>query len=265
MPEVSQLFIHPVKSCRLQAVEKVLLDKYGFQGDRRWLIVDEHGTPITQRDTPALANITATILESMTIKLSAQELEPLTADLDSSQAIRAETEIWGTACAGIDCGDQAGEWLERFLGKPARLLAMDAMFDRPIKTRPSDQVSFADSYPVLITSISSLDALNEKLDTPVPMARFRPNIVISGCEAFEEDTWKRIRIGESIFTAAGHSTRCSMITVDPSTGLRSGKEPLATLTKLRKAISAKPIFGQNYVNESKTGSIEVGMTVHILE
>ncbi|MCH6257290.1 MOSC domain-containing protein [Puniceicoccaceae bacterium K14] len=265
MPTVSKLFIHPVKSCRAHEVTKLPLDSYGATGDRRWIIVNLDGTPITQRDTPKMATLDVNVLSPNCIKFSHSCFESLQLEFDLDSLPDAQTTVWGTECIGKDLGDTVANWLEMFLEKPARLVGMGSNFTRPIKNLPSRLVSFADSYPILIVSEASLSRLNDDLQHPVGIDRFRPNIVIADCEAFAEDSWKKIKIGEAIFSAAGHSKRCSMITVDQAKGERCGKEPLATLTKLRKNISSKPIFGQNYINESTSGSIELGMSVQVVE
>ena len=131
----------------------------------------------------------------------------------------------------------------------------------PDYAREGDIVSFADAFPLLLISQASLDDLNSKLAVPVPMNRFRPNIVINGCGAFDEDGWKKIRVGNMVFHVMKPCGRCVTTTVDQSTGVQ-GKEPLATLSKYRK-VDGKVLFGQNVIPE-KRGMVHVGDVVEVI-
>jgi hypothetical protein len=153
------------------------------------------------------------------------------------------------------------------------MVRIGAAFVRPVKPGPrlpGDRVSFADAYPLLVTTEASLRELNrrisEALGDPVPMNRFRPNLVLSGSEAFAEDTWKRIRIGNVVFRSAGPCARCIMTTTDQTTGQR-GHEPLKTLAAFRRdpREPSQVNFGQNLVNETKEGVLTVGDAVEVLE
>src|SRR5258708_3185754 len=158
-------------------------------------------------------------------------------------------------------------WLSRFLGVECRLVRIGTSYIRPVKpekAKPGDEVSFADGYPLLIVTEESLTDLNHRLDDPVPINRFRPNIVVTGAGAYAEDSWSKVRIGQVIFRATGPCGRCIVTTTDQFTSER-GKEPLRTLAMYRKDERNEVNFGQNFVNESKTGVVAIGDTVEITE
>jgi hypothetical protein len=166
-----------------------------------------------------------------------------------------------------DCGDAPAAWLSEFLATSVRLVRIGAKFVRPVKpakARPGDVVSFADGYPFLLISQGSLRALNDRLQEkgaePVPMDRFRPNLVVDGCPPFDEDTWSRFRLGGLAFRHAGLCARCIVTTTDQRTGERTGPEPLRTLAQFRRD-AADPTdvnFGVNLIHETKSGRLHLG-------
>jgi uncharacterized protein YcbX len=161
-----------------------------------------------------------------------------------------------------DCGNEAAKWLEDFLAQPVRLVRIGEAFHRPVKpakAQPGDIVSFADAYPLLVISEATLADLNARLAEPLPMNRFRPNLVVNSCEAYAEDTWKKFRVGEVVFRTAGPCARCVVTTTDQLTADR-GKEPLSTLSQYRRD-PEEPIkvnFGQNLIHETKSGTLSLG-------
>jgi len=170
-----------------------------------------------------------------------------------------------------DCGDEAAAFLSALLAVPCRLVRIGPAFRRPIlksAARPGENFHFGDGAPVLVISEASLADLNDRIvargEDAVPMSRFRPNLVVSGCPPFAEDTWPRLRLGEVVFRAAGPSIRCIVTTTDQLTGER-GKEPLRTLATFRRtaADSTDVIFGQNLINDTKSGSLRVGDAVEL--
>ena len=174
--------------------------------------------------------------------------------------------VWKDTVKALDAGDEASHWLSEVLGLPCRLVHMShPESDR--RREWKDQVftnSFSDGFPVLVTTLASLDDLNSRLEIPVPMDRFRPNLVISGAEAWEEDRWAKIRIGDTELSLAKPCSRCVMTTVDQDTGtIPQRKEPLATLARFRKQEEGV-MFGQNALVE-QSGKVTVGDEVEILE
>jgi len=262
---VSGLYIYPVKSCRGLACDVIRLDDLGFEHDRRFLVVDREGQFLTQRGLPQMARI-ATQLTSADLILSAPgagrvsvRLTPASAETGTPRRVSAV--VWRDGVEADDCGEESAEWLSAFLGQPARLVRIGNAYRRPVRKSPSDSVAFNDAYPLLAISQSSLDHLNAKLDTPVPMNRFRPNLVIAGAPTpHAEDAWPRVRIGlEVVLRAGGPCGRCVVTTTDQFTGER-GVEPLRTLATYRRRAGdpANVDFGQNLIHESKTGTLRIG-------
>ncbi|HVT73549.1 MAG TPA: MOSC N-terminal beta barrel domain-containing protein [Lacunisphaera sp.] len=270
---VSGLFIYPVKSLRGYAVPQTEVDALGFVGDRRFLVVDAHGKFQTQRAAPRMARI-ATKLHHGTLTLSADGAGTIDVPTESDPAAPLRTvSVWKSeGLQAEDCGEPAATWLSEFLGFACRLVRIGERFSRPVlkaAARPGDLVTFADAVPVLVISEASLADLNNRIlennGESVPMDRFRPNLVIAGCEAFAEDRWSRARVGDIILRSAGPSARCVITTTDQRTGER-GKEPLRTLATFRRdpRDATDVIFGTNLIHETKRGSIRVGDPVEFL-
>ena len=272
---VSGLFIYPVKSCRGIALTSAALDALGLTGDRRFLIVDAHGKFITQRTHLALIPI-ATALNATHLTLTHPKLPPLRVPLSASTNATATTTfsdtpppalisvtVWGSrGLQAEDCGPAANAWISEALDQHARLVRIGPAFHRPVGNL-GDATGFADGYPLLIISEASLTNLNDRLvergEPPVPMDRFRPNVVISGSAPFAEDTWPRLQIGNAVFRAAGPCARCIVTTTDQLTGERT-PEPLRTLASYRRDPLKKSEvnFGQNLINETKSARLRIG-------
>ncbi|HEY4302617.1 MAG TPA: MOSC N-terminal beta barrel domain-containing protein [Candidatus Didemnitutus sp.] len=270
MPAVVSLHIYPVKSCRGLDVATAEVDSLGFVGDRRFMAVTPEGGFLTQRTVPAMARI-ATRVQPAGVSLSAEgfgSIEvPFTANAGSRRVV-----VWRDSVDADDCGDEPADWLSAVLGAPTRLVHIGRDYHRPIrpsKARPGDVFSFADGYPFLVISEESLQRLNDRIaergHDGVPMNRFRPNIVISGVDAFSEDAWARVRIGAVTFRTGGPCARCVITTTDQFTGTR-GKEPLATLATFRRDPNEPTDvnFGMNLIHEIKSGAIHVGDDIEVL-
>lgn len=273
MPSVTGLFIYPVKSLRGCAVPVAELDALGFIGDRRFLIVDPTGKFLTQRTLPRMAWIDAKLSSGM-LTLSADGAGSVSVSIqsDPTAPLRAVTVWKSEGLQAEDCGDIASRWLSNFLGLTCHLVRIGNKFSRPnLKSaaQPGDRVSFADACPFLVISEASLANLNDRIQEnhgdPIPMNRFRPNIVVDGCEAFAEDTWTRFRIGDAVFRSAGKSDRCVVTTTDQLTGER-GKEPLKTLATFRRGQPdpTAVYFGVNLIHETKQGTVRVGANLELL-
>lgn len=270
---VSGLFIYPVKSLRGYAVPQTEVDALGFVGDRRFLVVDANGKFQTQRSAPRMARI-ATKLHDGRLTLSADGAGAIAVPTASDPAAPLRTvTVWKSeGLQAEDCGEAVAGWLTEFLGFACRLVRIGQQFSRPVlkaAARPGDLVTFADAVPVLVISEASLANLNDRiLETggePVPMDRFRPNLVVADCEPFAEDHWSRARVGDIILRTAGPSVRCVITTTDQLTGER-GKEPLRTLATFRRdpRDPTDVIFGTNLIHETKRGSIRIGDRVEML-
>jgi uncharacterized protein YcbX len=269
---LSGLFIYPVKSLRGFAVPSAEIDALGLAGDRRFLVVDENNGHVTQRQLPRMARISAA-LSAETLTLSAEGASPLRVPRRERNAPLRTVSIWKShGLLAEDCGDEAAKWLGDFLEAKCRLVRIGEKFHRPVlkaAAQPGDLFHCGDAAPFLVLSEASVANLNDRIvargGSPVPMDRFRPNLVVSDCDAFEEDTWTRFRIGDVVFRTAGNSTRCVVTTTDQLTGER-GKEPLLTLAAYRRNAkdSTDVDFGQNVIHETKTGSVRVGDAVEVL-
>jgi uncharacterized protein YcbX len=262
---LGSLRIYPLKSAAPLFPERATVTARGLVGDRRWMIVDAAGRFVTARKHPRLVLIRAA-LEGDSLFLQAPGMPDGRIAADA-QAARVDVMVWDDTVAVQRATAEADRWISDYLGFAARFVHMDETVSRqvsPKHAQPGDVVSFADGYPVLLITQASLDGLNARLAAPVPMRRFRPNLVIEGSTAFAEDGWKRIRIGDVEFRVVKPCSRCILTTIDPQTGERSAdREPLATLQKYR-AQADGAMFGQNLVNDSN-GRLEVGMPVEILE
>ncbi|MBE9079914.1 MOSC domain-containing protein [Romeria aff. gracilis LEGE 07310] len=263
---LSELHIYPIKSAAGVELEQAQVEARGFQLDRRWMLVDEAGKFITQRRFPRMALIEVAVAADG-LRVTAPGMpELMVAFDDDSDALerRTEVEVWGDLTLALSAGAQSQQWFSQFLDFSCQLVYMPDEARRPTEHGefgPDKLVSFADAYPFLLISEASLSDLNQKLADPVPMNRFRPNLVIRGCEALAEDTWKQIRIGDIVFDVAKPCSRCSIPTVDQSTGER-GKEPMQTLSTYRRWDSAI-WFGQNLIQHG-SGTLAVGDPVEVL-
>lgn len=262
-PVVKSLHVYPVKSGRgFELSEALVLDR-GFQHDRSWLIVNRAGLAITQRDNAILALLNPEVIAENAIRLSAPGMSELVVERKNDGALLT-VRVWDDECIAIDQGEAAEQWLSQFLNMDCKLVSMKDDFVRPVNAKyasAEQQVGFADGFPFLLISEASLEDLNSKLEAPVLMNRFRPNIVVSDCAAFDEDRWKRIRIGGICFDIVKPCARCVIVTIDQEDAVL-GKEPMRTLSAYRK-VGNKVMFGQNLVHD-KTGVIRVGDLVEIL-
>lgn len=260
---VAGLFFYPIKSCGGIAVETAEVDAFGIRNDRRWMVVDENGRFLTQRTVSLLATIRPEVCDGR-LSLRAEGWEPLVVEACPQTAAAERVTVWRDTVDALPIGEEADAWLTSVLGRPARLVWMPHSTVRPPKRDPAGvapRISFADAYSFLVLSRESLDALNARLATPLPMNRFRPNIVVEGAGPFAEDGWKVIRIGGIELDAAGPCARCATTTTDQRTGAR-GLEPLQTLATFRRE-GSEVLFGQN-ANHRGRGTIGIGDPVEIL-
>ncbi len=268
--QVDALFRYPVKSCRGESLTEALVEPWGLAGDRRWQVVDADGDCLTARELPRMLLITPELLPDG-IRFSASGADDLVVDRPTGPAI--EVRVHKDELTAVPADTAAHSWFSAVLGVDARLVYQADPTGRhpnPEYTHPDDVVNLADAFPLLAATTASLDALNDLIaagplahEGPLPIRRFRPNIVISGSEAWSEDGWRRIRIGDAVFRAVKGCDRCVLTTTDPDTAAR-GKEPIATLARHRRW-DAKTWFGMNLVPDSPGASIRVGDEVQILD
>ena len=250
---LSSLHIYPIKSARGISLASAALDDFGLEGDRRWMVIDPSGRFVSQREAHRLALLEVD-LDTTELILDAPGMSPLRLPRALADGRIAAVRIWEDTCEAIEGSAEAERWLTTFLGTPARLAYMPDQTFRVVNQRyvpDRRRVSFADAYPALLTGESSLADLNGRMASPLPMNRFRPNLVVRGSEPFEEDRWKTVRIGAVEFDVVKPCDRCVTTTIDQATG-EQGREPLRTLATFRKW-DGQVYFGQNVVH--RTGGV----------
>ena len=245
--QLTALWEYPVKSCQSRALESAEVTTEGFRHDRRYLLVNPQGRFITQRELPQMVNIKAyQDSGDLVFEVNGQQQRyPATSFTNTK-----EVSIWKDQVL-TEVTTNSTDMLSDYLGTELSLVRLP-IENRPISDRSAEgHVSFADGLPYLLTTTASLADLNQRLKQPVPMLNFRPNLVLSTTEAYAEDHWQRIRIGEVIFRAVKPCSRCVMTTVDINTGTpASDMEPLKTLAGYRMVQGEGVIFGMNLVAEN---------------
>ncbi|WP_308365999.1 MULTISPECIES: MOSC N-terminal beta barrel domain-containing protein [unclassified Microbulbifer] len=260
---ISALYHFPVKSLQGHRCESLTLDRFGAVGDRRWMLVDSDNQFVTQRRLRAMARLQATVTGAG-VSIRNQSGDRIEVSRPDSSAPTRQVRVWRDTCTARDAGDSAAEWLSEQLQTPVRLVAMGSEYRRPLPPpRDGIQVGFADGAPLLLIGQASLDDLNRRLEEPVSMLRFRPNLVIEGAAPFAEDDWRLIRIhtaGGPLELEGTHPcSRCAIPGLDPDTG-RPTKEPLRTLARYRRGEDGQVYFGQNLAPRL---SDPHGATIHL--
>lgn len=254
---LSRLVVYPLKSAGGIELERGDVERHGLASDRRWMLADRNGGFVSQRTEPRMARLRVR-RQRDALWITAPDQPPLRVASHPASARSVRAELWGDGVDAMAVDPHADAWFTRFLGREVRLVhvpddrlrAVDPSF-----AAPGDRVGFADGFPFLLTSEASLQELNARLPAPVPMDRFRPNLVVRGFEPFAEDGWSRIRIGALSFRVVKPCARCAITTVDQETA-EVGREPLATLATFRR-VGGKVLFGQNLIGDG-TGTLNVG-------
>ncbi|MET9699525.1 MOSC N-terminal beta barrel domain-containing protein [Streptomyces sp. NPDC006529] len=268
---VQELHVHPVKSVAGTSPDEVAVEPWGLAGDRRWAVIDSEGRIVTQREQPRLALATARPLESGGVALSAPGLATTVVEPPAPGPLEPVV-LFGKKIDTVVADGAGHAWFSEYLGFAARLVHLDdPAVRRPVDpdyALPGETVSLADAYPLLVATQASLDALNELVaqgdhsaEGPLPMNRFRPNVVVSGAEAWAEDAWTRVAIGDAVFRGVRECGRCVITTTDQRTAER-GKEPLKTLAKHRR-IGKSLAFGR-MLAPVELGTVRVGDEVRVL-
>lgn len=263
MPRITELNIYPVKSCRGIALSHAMLQPAGLEHDREWMIVRPDGRFVTQREQPRLASIVPAF-EGAFLVLRAPEGRELRLPLQQEGAA-VRVQCWRDVCSARDAGDAAASWLSRHVGESVRLVRFESTQRRLSSLDWTGGVEaenrFSDGFPVLLISEGSLADLNSRLGQPLPMNRFRPNLVVSGLLPYQEDTIDELVAGEVTLRAVKPCTRCIITTTDQNSGEVTGPEPIRTLKTYR--LSRNPpgvLFGQNLIVVSGTGcELRTGM------
>ena len=278
--KITEINIYPVKSLKGLSLKSGVVEERGFENDRRLMIVDKKGDLVTQREVGGLATVLTRYVEgTLELCLDEQDWIPISDVFDKDRKIRVR--VWNSHCEALLADDALNSQISQRFGKELRLVWMPSSTRRRINeafNRGDEIVSFADGYPFLIIGEKSLEDLNSKLEQAIPMNRFRPNLVFSGAEAFVEDKWKRIKIGETVFRITKPCARCTVTTVDQKTGISAVREPLRTFATYRKSSHVYPerfkelglrkndvLFGQNLVAENFGEEIKLGDEVEVIQ
>lgn len=277
---VSELCIYPLKSCQGIKLQRAEVTPKGFACDREFMLVTQKGKFLTQRQFPQLAKVQVQVTnQQVCLSTADNQIKPLTFQ-STLTGTELAVEVWGDRTSAIDQGDEVAKWFQTFLQldseKKCRLVRQSPQYIRPLKrkypTQVQESVSFADSYPYLLTATASLNELNRRLQNieqehypSVPMDRFRPNIVVETERSFTEGNWKVIQIGQVKFILVKPCSRCIITTTNQQTGVtNSSREPLRTLGTFRQFGEQGVLFGE-YMIPQNLGTIELGDRVKVLE
>jgi uncharacterized protein len=276
--KISEINIYPIKSLGGISLTEAIIEQRGLQYDRRRMLVDENGKFLTQREFPKMSTVSISLAEHG-LQVSADNFDDLIVPFEV-EGERLKVQIWNSNCEAILSDLHINQWFSEVLQTTCNLVYMPDDYRREINPRfvvNHDIVSFADGYPILIIGEKSLNDLNSRLEIPIPMNRFRPNIVVSDSEAFAEDNWKEIKIGNTTFRSTKPCERCVMTTIEQTEGVFTGKEPLRTLAKYRRSNQVFPetyqefglsenavLFGQNLVAENFGEKIKIGDSLEVL-
>ncbi len=261
---VSELAIYPVKSLGAVNLFRMRFDGFGPARDRRFVVADNNGRFVTQRDYPRMT-LVQVALRDQTLELSAPSLPAFSFSIPEAEDIeRKEIVVWRDRVQACDMGEAAAAWLSSHLGVDVRLYYMPDDSVRAVDPqygRKGDRVSFADGFPVLLIGAASLAEFNRALSEPIESLRFRPNIVVAGAEPYAEDTWRRVRIGAIEFDVVKPCSRCVIPSIDPRTAQKQAVVT-QTLARLRRRGDAV-YFGQNLIMRG-SGEIAIGDTVAVI-
>jgi len=272
---LTDIWRYPVKSCRGERLAEARVEQWGLAGDRRWMVVDAEGNPVTAREQPRMLLIMPELDGGGDkITLSSPDLPDLVVPVPSGAEL-VPANVWGDGLLASPAGEEAAAWLTGIIGARVRLVYLDDPRRRPVRpdySDPEDRVSFADAFPLLLTTEESLASLNDWIaegpkadEGPVPMRRFRPSVVVSGAEAWAEDGWRRLRIGPVTFRSVKGCDRCVLTTINPDTAAK-GHEPITTLARHRRW-DGKVWFGVNLIpdNPGSDAVLRPGDPLEILE
>ena len=265
MLQISNLFIYPIKSLGGIALKNVKLTDRGLEHDRRWMLVDENNQFLTQRTFPRMALLKTAIKEDKLIVFEkVQGEDSLILEIEPSFGEILKVDVWDDNCEAIHISTIADVWFSHKLNRNVKMVYMPDSSRRQVDKAyalQDDITSFSDGYPVLLIGQSSLDDLNSRLDEPVPMNRFRPNIVFSGGTPYQEDEMKHFKVNDLEFFGVKPCGRCVITTINQDTAI-AGKEPLSTLSMYR-TVSNKVNFGQNILHTG-VGRIHVGDEIRLI-
>lgn len=288
---ISEINIYPIKSLKGISLDSAKVEARGLEFDRRWMLTTKDGMFFTQREFPQMAAV-AVAIENGELRVENADHGSMRIPFEPDRGHRQQVTVWQSVCEAEVYNGEVSEWFSDAIGTNCQLVRMPETTERHVNQifdRGRDVVSFADGYPLLIIGEGSLKDINDRLEQNaeredraaefrrLPMNRFRPNIVVNGSDAFAEDDWKRVRVGEAAFRSTKPCERCVMTTVDQQRGEFDGKDPLKTLATYRMAKDVIPdrfeklgvsangvLFGQNLIPETPGATINVGDEVEVL-
>lgn len=264
---IAGINVYPVKSGAGIPLDSAELTPTGLAGDRRWLVADEEGVFVTQRQLPALARLRALpTAAGLRLELDGEGVDVA---VPPAGGPRVPARVWHD---GLDLSEvaEAAPWLSRRLGRPLRLLHQPEDEIRPVSPdwgAPGDRVSMADGFPILVATTASLDAVREMAGPGIGMERFRPNLVVDGAAPWAEDGWARLAIGDVVLDLVKPCARCPITTTDQALGEVTGPEPLATLRRVRRSGDPRVpglLFGWNAIPR-RLGTVCLGDAVEVVE
>jgi len=264
---LSELWIYPVKSLAGIRLTSAELSDRGLRHDRRWMLTDKTGTFLTQRELPELALIDVSLTSTgLEIQHRTRPFPALAVPFEPRSGEPVATAVFGSPVQTQRVADEANDWFSTLLARPLQLVFQPEASYRPIDPdyalRPGDRTSLADGYPFLLAGQSSLDDFNTYLDQPVPMNRFRPNLVVRGASAYDEDQWSEFRVGDLTFFAVKPCARCAIPGIDQANAQRSPEVVRALTTHRRRG--TKTLFGQNLIATQTSGTLRVGDAVEVI-
>jgi len=258
--------VFPIKSLAGMSCNSAMVEKQGLKNDRLYMLVDDQSIFISQRAYPQLALLDASIKDNG-LRVISNKGNQIDISKDDFLPCDQSFQVWQDKVVGRLASEEINQYFSDFLNKNVRLIQYDKQQARatdPQYSKPDDIVSFADGFPILLLNQASLDDLNQKLVKPVSMNNFRGNLIIKGADAFAEDDWKKIKIGNIELDLVKPCSRCVMTTNDPKTAIPADDlEPLRTLAKYRK--TAKGImFGVNLIARG-FGEVCVGDAIEVIQ
>lgn len=265
MLQISELFIYPIKSLGGISLSSALVTDRGLQYDRRWMLVDEKGVFMTQRTNAKMALLQVDVVEKGLKVYHKKDHSFIVIPFESQTDQTTMVEVWSDRCRAQVTGNEVDAWFSDILSTNCRLVYMPETTRRRVDGRYAKNkeiTSFSDAYPFLIIGQSSLDDLNNRLEEKLPMNRFRPNIVFTGGQPYEEDCWTQFAVNSIQFHGVKLCARCVVTTINQDEA-KAGKEPLKTLATYRMAHN-KIYFGQNLLHQGE-GDIQVGDLIHVIE
>jgi len=267
---LSEINVYPIKSLGGVLLQSSLVENRGLQFDRRWMLVNERNHFLTQRDFPKMATVGVEIIDDGLRVSSGGETLDISFAPETCET--ASVKIWSSRCRARVYEKKINQWFSDVLKTTCRLVLMTEDARRRVSyfhaIHENDVVSFADGYPFLLTGENSLANLNSRLDAPVSMNRFRPNLVVNDSGAFAEDEWKKIKIGAVVFHVVKPCARCVITTIDQRRGVKTGAEPLKTLATYRiprRSVKKKILFGQYLIAENFGAVLNVGDKIEVVE